>query len=123
MANFSIKLNLRKINGASLVNLKGRTATKRCLVIPLDDSGLFEGEKGVYLNMTAIEMSEPSYGDTHFIKVNLDREAYEALTEEERRAIPILGGMHELGAGTQAARTAPSPSTEFSVDNSDDLAF
>ena len=101
MANFSIKADLLKIKGAAMINLKGKTATKRCLVIPVDDSGLFVGEKGVYLNMTAVEMREPRYGDTHLVKVNLDREAYNALSEEERNAIPILGGMHELEQRTR----------------------
>ena len=86
MANFSIKADLLKIKGAAIINLKGKTATKRCLVIPVDDSGLFVGEKGVYLNMTAVEMREPRYGDTHCVKINLDRDAYNALSEEERKS-------------------------------------
>lgn len=96
MANYSIKTDLLKIRGAFLTNIKGKTATKKCLVIPIENSGLFVGEKGIYLNLTATEMQEPKYGDTHFVKVNLDKEAYNALTDEERQAIPIIGGMREI---------------------------
>lgn len=96
MANFSIKTDLLKLTGAFVTNLKGKTATKRCLIIPVDDSGLYLGEKGVYLNMTAIEMREPKYSETHCVKVSLGKERYEAMTEEERRAQPIIGGMRQL---------------------------
>ena len=72
-------------------NLKGKEATKRCLIIPVDDcDGIYLGEKGCYLNMTAIAMQEPKYTDTHCIKVNLPK--------EERNAIPILGGLHAVEA-------------------------
>ena len=93
MANFSIKTDLLKLQGAFVTNLKGKTATKRCLIIPVDESGLFVGEKGVYLNMTAIEMENPKFSETHCVKVSLDKEKFEALTEEQRRALPIIGGM------------------------------
>lgn len=96
MANFSIKTDLLKLQGAFVTNLKGKTATKRCLVIPVDDAGLFVGEKGVYLNMAAIEMREPKYNDTHCVKVSLDKERVDAMTEDEKKMIPILGGMHPL---------------------------
>jgi len=96
MANFSIKTDLLKLQGAFVTNLKGKTETKRCLIIPVDESGLFVGEKGVYLNMTAIEMENPKFSETHCVKVSLDKEKFEALTEEQRRALPIIGGMKQL---------------------------
>lgn len=73
MANYTIRLDLKKIPGAFTANITGKTATKPCLCIPLDDSGLYNGAKGCYLTLTAI-----------------------AMTEDERRAQPIIGGMHEL---------------------------
>lgn len=47
MGNYSIKANLLKIKGAFVTNLKGKTATRRCLVIDIDESGMFLGEKVV----------------------------------------------------------------------------
>ncbi len=96
MANYSIKTDLLKLKGAFVSNLKGNTATKRCLIIPVDDAGLFVGEKGVYLNLTAIEMQNPKYSETHCIKVSLDKERYDAMSEEEKQAQPIIGGMKQL---------------------------
>lgn len=122
MANFSIKADLLKIKGAAMINLKGKTATKRCLVIPVDDddSGLFVGKKGVYLNMMAVEMREPRYGDTHCVKINLDRDAYNALSEEERKNIPILGGMHELEQQVRTMQVTQTIDVSQAADNPDD---
>lgn len=103
MANYSIKTDLLKLQGAFVTNIKGKTATKKCLCIPIDESGLFLGEKGCYLNMTAIEMQNPQYSDTHCIKVSHDREVYERMTDEERAAQPIIGGLHVLAKKPQAA--------------------
>lgn len=120
MANFSIKADLLKIKGAAMINLKGKTATNRCLVIPVDDSGLFVGEKGVYLNMTAVEMREPRYGDTHCVKINLDRDTYNALSEEERKNIPILGGMHKLEQPVRTMQVTQTIDVSQAADNPDD---
>lgn len=123
MANFSIKTDLLKLQGAFVTNLKGKTETKRCLIIPVDESGLFVGEKGVYLNMTAIEMENPKFSETHCVKVSLDKEKFEALTEEQRRALPIIGGMKQL-----ERRQPPQMNITSTVDGTqavddDDLPF
>ena len=122
MANYSIKTDLLKLKGAFVTNLKGKTATKRCLIIPVDEANLYVGEKGAYLNMTAIEMREPKYSETHCVKQSLDRERYDAMTDEERNAQPILGGMKQL------ERKATEMNVTGMVDgasmiNNDDLPF
>lgn len=97
MSNYSISIDLLKIQGAFLRNLKGKTATKKCIIIPVEEhQGLYVGDKGCYLNLTAIEMREPKYRDTHCIKPNLPKDEREAMTEEEQRALPILGGLHAI---------------------------
>lgn len=96
MANYSIRTDLLKIKGAFITNLKGKAATKRCLIIPVDEAGIFVGEKGVYLNMTAFELKEPKYDETHCIKVQIDKERFDAMSEDERKSMPIVGGMKRL---------------------------
>lgn len=97
--NFSIRIDLLKIKGAFMRNLKGKQETKRCLIIPVDDAdGFYVGEKGCYLNMAAIEMQEPKYKDTHFIKPELPKEQRETMTEEELHAVPIIGSLHPIEA-------------------------
>lgn len=123
MTNYSIKIDLRKLQGTFVTDIKGKTATKRCLCIPIEESGLFLGEKGCYLNLTAIEMQNPQYSDTHCLKVSHDREVRERMTEEERAAQPIVGGLHELKKKPQAAvDLTSSPSYGF-VSNEEDLPF
>lgn len=34
MANYGIKIDLLKLKGAFMKNLQGKTATKRCIIIP-----------------------------------------------------------------------------------------
>lgn len=97
MKNYGIRIDLLKLQGAFMRNLQGKTATKKCLIIPVDDNdSMYLGEKGCYLNMTAIEMENPQYGDSHCIKGNIPKERRESMTEEQRRAQPILGGMKTL---------------------------
>lgn len=123
MANYSIKTDLLKLKGAFVTNIKGNTATKRCLCIPIDESGLFLGKQGCYLNMTAIEMQNPQYSDTHCIKVSFDREVYERMTDEEKAAQPIVGGLHELKKKTQAAVDLNASSNPYMAETHEDLPF
>ena len=46
MGNFGIKIDLLKLKNSFVTNLKGKAATKRCLVIPIDDSGVTSARKG-----------------------------------------------------------------------------
>ena len=124
MANFSIKTDLLKLKGSFLTNLKGKTATKRCLVIPIDDSNLFVGEKGVYLNLTAIEMREERYGDTHVLKQSLPKDVYQAMTDEERNAQPILGSLKPLEpAPAKQRQVTQTTDAATAVEEPDDLPF
>lgn len=118
MKNYKIKTDLLKVKGAFVTNIKGRTETKQCLCIPITGSGLYLGAKGCYLSLTAFEMQNPSYGDTHLLKVTVDKETYQAMSEEERRQQPILGGMHEMEqrpeqmAVTETVTAAPTAAAD-----------
>ena len=123
MSNFSISIDLLKIQGAFLRNLKGKTATKKCIIIPVEEhQGLYVGEKGCYLNLTAIEMREPKDRDTHCIKPNLPKDEREAMTEEEQRALPILGGLHAIEAHQQEVGGQVDASSIIDT-SEDDLPF
>ena len=122
MANYSIKTDLLKLQGAFVTDIKGKTTTKRCLCIPIAESGMILGSKGCYLNLTAIEMVNPQYSDTHCLKVSYDKEAYERMTDEQKAAQPIVGGMHQL-VKKQAAIDLTSKSNPNVVGGEDDLPF
>lgn len=116
--NESIKINLQKLKNARLLIIQGKTAKKRCICVPVDDNPeIFLGEKGIYLNLTAIEMKEPGqFGDTHLIKGNIPDDIYRVMTEEERKAQPILGQMRPL-----ARKAQPAPEVQAEADNDEDM--
>lgn len=102
MDNFSIKLDFMKFRGAKLVTAQGRKG----VFIPVDENqAIYVGSKGVYLNLSAIELSQESKcGDTHLVKGNIDKKTFDAMTEDERRSQPILGNMRPLRAPEMAAQ-------------------
>lgn len=96
--NYFIKLNLLKIKNAAVMSITGKSATKKCLVIPIEDAHLFPGEKGVYVDLSAWEKRDPKGQDTHLIRQSLPREIYEAMTEEEKSTMPIVGSIRPISA-------------------------
>ena len=122
--NFGIKIDLLKLKGAFMRNLKGQTATKRCLIIPVDEcDGIFLGEKGCYLNLTAIEMQNPQFSDTHCIKPDIPKEQREAMTPEEQKSVPIIGGLHAIELKPQTMNVSGTLGQEAFSENDDDLPF
>ncbi len=95
--NLGIRIDALKFSGAFMRNLKGKTATKRCLIIPVDDNpNIFLGEKGCYMNFTAVEVNNPQFGDTHLVKADLPKEVYEQMNDEQRNAQPIFGNVRPI---------------------------
>jgi hypothetical protein len=90
MANLNIKLNLQNLVCACRFE-KGSAGPVECLIIPLEKNHLFKGEKGVYLDLSAFELKEKKENKTHLIKQTLPKEIFKAMTEEQKRATPILG--------------------------------
>ena len=127
MASYSIKVDLKKMRETGLVNIKGKDGrTRECIVIPTDvNREIYVGNKGIYLNLTAIETKEVSkFGHSHFIKGNVDKEAFESMSKEERESQPILGNMKAI-----ERRDSKMPAVEISdasisvADGEEDLPF
>ena len=95
--DYSLKVRLTQLTGAFVKDLTGRTATKKCIIIPVDDNPcMYVGEKDVYLNIAAFATDNQQYGDTHMVKPDLPKEVRERMTEDERRNQPILGNMRPM---------------------------
>lgn len=122
MANYSIKTDLLKLQGAFVTNIKGKTATKQCLCIPIEGSGLFLGKQGCYLNTIAIEMQNPRFEDTHCLKVSYDKDVYERMTQEQKDAQPIIGGLHALVKRQAAVDLSATQNPGFAA-TEEDLPF
>lgn len=120
MSKLGIKLNLMRLKNAALITVKGKTATKRGVFIPLDDNDIFEGESGAYLSLVAFE-ANLSDGKTHIVKRSIKREDVEAMTEEQRKSIPIVGDIKPFGMSATAAN--PEGLEIETSEGSDDLPF
>lgn len=120
--NYSLKINVKKLNKAFVMPIQGKTATVECVCIPTSE--FYKGKNGeLYSNIEIVERKNGAgqYGDTHFAKQQLEKASYQALTEEQRKNIPILGNFQPSKFGnvetvvakevkaTQPTHTKPQP--------------
>ena len=96
MAGISVKLNLAALKCVVKPQKTQSGEMIDVLIIPIVANNLFRGDKGgVYLDLTAFE-TDPTKRiagskDTHIVKQALPKDLYDKMTEEERRATPIIG--------------------------------
>lgn len=113
MPNYNLRIALTKLKGAKVMEIQGKTCSKLCVVIPIDnDEGTvqdsYEGKvdglpttkplDDVQLNLTAFEFREKKYGQTHGIKASFSKKRLERMTEEELRHMPFVGNMRPWSA-------------------------
>ena len=118
MANLNIKLNLQNLICACRFEKGTVSGPVECLIIPLEKNHLFKGEKGVYLDLTAFELKERKENKTHLIKQQLPKEVFKAMTDEQKKATPILGDVSVW------EHTEPEPKSDLTTLNEgSDLPF
>lgn len=135
MSNYNFKMDLSKLDGFGVVNLTGKSGkTKKCVVIPIEDNHIFEGNKGVYLDLVCVETQNSQYGDSHFVSRSKTKEEQEQEKKtNERLKLPILGnlkpfetkssGNYSGGEEYSGVGTAPSPAQALSTKEESDLPF
>lgn len=128
MTDFNGKLNLLKLKRAGVMQILGRTEVLLCVVIPIEDNNIFistnenNRPNAAYLDLTAWELKNPKYDETHIIKQSLPKEVRERMTDEEKKAMPILGGLKPVIFENQnAASSCDAPFAQ--TQNLDDLPF
>ena len=88
--NYGIHFNALKYVNSGVLNIKGRSETKRCLVVPIEDNHLFESvnedgsPKAVYLDLNAFALREPKYEQTHIVKQSLPKDVRESMNRKLR---------------------------------------
>lgn len=95
--DYSAKIDIKKLNKAFVTQIQGKTAKVECICIPTSEfykgKADAQGHEPLYLSLEIKERKQASsYGETHFLKQQLEKESYKALTEEQRKNIPIIGG-------------------------------
>ena len=116
MANYSLNINLLKIDGASLQT--NPTTVKRAIVIPVDDADIFvnESNTAAYLGMNMYESRNSQYGDSHSLKLKFSKATIERVGVEAIKAKPFIGNAKEKQPyGSNSA--APSAPATTSNDN------
>ena len=127
--NYSLKIDVKKFHKAFVTHIQGKTATVECVCIPTSE--FYKGKKGeLYSNIEIVERKNGAgeYGDTHFAKQQLEKESYKALSEEQRKNIPILGSFQPSKFGNVetvvAEEVKATPPTQTSQQPSfDDVPF
>lgn len=132
MANISLKVNLRQLKHVQreMNNKDGKKI--KVLIIPIEENDLFQGEKGVYFDMTAIEIKDRSkfaadQKDTHLVKQSLPKAKYDAMSDEQKKAMPILGNAilwgRQEAAPQESGELSESDVNKFAEEDHDDLPF
>lgn len=117
--NYNLKLDFSKLKKVGMANITGKTGNKvKCVVIPVEENNIFLSEKGgIYMNLACFELKEEKYDQSHLIKPSLTKEQRERMTDEEKKAIPIVGALKPLKAKQADVREEVQP------DPMDDLPF
>lgn len=113
MANISTKLDLLKIPGARRAEVDGKKGKVAVVQIPIEYANLYNGEKGVYLDLIGFDVKSPREGskDTHLVKQSLPK-------EKQTDDMPILGNHIAWGE----TKSEPKKQ-EVDTGKDDDLPF
>ena len=120
--NYSLKIDIKKLNRAFVFPIVGKSSTVECVCIPVSE--FYKGKNGeLYCSMQVVEKKAVGqYGDTHFVKQQIEKESYKALTEDQQKSIPILGSFEPSKFGNDTQQSAPALQQSAPVKN-DEVPF
>lgn len=104
MANYSLNINLLKIDGGTLqVN---PTTGKQAVIIPVEEANVFVNQNGTaaYLGVNMYESRNNQYGDSHSLKLKFDKAYIDRVGVDVIKQKPFIGNAKEkLPYGQQPA--------------------
>jgi len=124
MGRISVKLNLAALKNAAIIT-SGKNKDVDCILIPIEQNHLFRSEKGaVYLDVIGFETApEKRKGkDTHMAKQSLDKKVLDAMSEDEKKAMPILGNFIDWDQSGESQGSQTEQGAKV-VDTFEDLGF
>lgn len=91
MANYSLNINLLKIDGATLQT--SPTTGKQAVIIPVDAADIFVNTNGTaaYLGINMYESRNSQYGDSHSLKLKYNKSTIDRLGVEAIKSKPFIG--------------------------------
>ena len=108
MANYSLNINLLKIDGASLQT--NPNTGKRAVVIPVEEADIFvnESNTAAYLGLNMYESHNSQYNDTHALKLKYSKATIDRIGVDAIKAKPFIGNAKEkLPYGQQGQPAQP----------------
>ena len=106
------------MNGVKLITSKKNNEKYVC--IPLSDNYIFEGKKGLYLDLTAYSY-DGKFGESHFLKNRIPNDVYEKMSEDDKKNTPIIGSLSPLEMDNGITEKADFQ--EFNEVSDEDLPF
>ena len=106
------------MNGVKTITSKKNNEKYVC--IPLSDNYIFEGSKGLYLDLTAYSY-DGKFGESHFLKNRIPKDVYEIMSEEDKKNTPIIGSLSPLEMDN--GMTEKADYQEFEEVSENDLPF
>lgn len=107
MSMISLKINLRQFKHALIKTPSG----KPCIVLPIEENNFFVGkdEKAIYVDIVGFDYTpkQPEDKSTHLLKQSFSKAIREAMTEEQRKALPIIGNAQ--CSPTERSEPEPQP--------------
>ena len=105
--NYQAKFDIKKLNKAFVYGIQGKTEKVDCVCIPVSE--FYHGKNGeLYCTLSIIERNSiGQYGDSHMMKQQLEKASYQALNEEQKKNIPIIGNMQPSKFGNQQQQQQP----------------
>lgn len=126
MSNYSVKIDLLKLDGATLqTNAQGKMA----VIIPVEEADLFVGRenKAVYLDLSMWETPRNPYGDSHSLKKSYSQARREMLGADAVKAKPYVGNAREIkpraSENPQPGMMQAQPPTGFDIPQNNDYPF
>ena len=120
MNRISGKINLMQLTAVRKMITGKDNKPVECIVLPIEKNKLFIGKNGVYLDLIAfgidpakITAENPS---THLLKQSFSKEVREAMTEDELKALPILGNL-QVWSGQGESEPASDMGVQEENDN------
>ena len=122
MANYSLNINLLKIDGATLQT--SPTTGKQAVIIPVDAADIFVNANGTaaYLGINMYESRNSQYGDCHSLKLKYNKSTIDRLGVDAIKAKPFIGNAKvkekfnqngDVSGDTPASPSAPQVSSNY----------
>lgn len=119
--NLRIRINLGALKASGVATLQGKSGSKKCLIIPIEDNHLYQGTKGVYLDLIGWRNDKLSDGGTHLIKQSLPKEVRDQMDEKARFELPTLGNIAPMNLGVENSEASSEfAGATMSEDQTDD---